>query len=46
MSLEVNTILTAAACYLLGLATNWAEIQMKRRIYRNRRRRLAKMKYA
>lgn len=46
MSFEINTILTACAAYLLGLATNWADIQMRRRIYRNRRRKLAKMKYA
>jgi len=46
MSYDIQIITAATIGYLLGLTWNWAEMQVKRRMYKNRRRRLAKMKYA
>lgn len=46
MSYDIQIIAAAIIGYLLGLVTQWGEMQVRRRIYKNRRRRLAKMKYA
>jgi len=46
MNTNLQLITAATIGFLLGLTWNWAEMQVKRRIYKNRRRKLAKMKYA
>jgi hypothetical protein len=46
MSDTIQLLTAAATGYLLCLASQWGEMAIKRRIYRNRRRRVAKMKYA
>jgi hypothetical protein len=46
MSYDLQLITAAAISFALGYLSQWAEIKLARRIYKNRRRKLAKMKYA
>jgi hypothetical protein len=46
MTYDLQIITTAIISFALGYLSQWAELKLARRIYKRRRARLAKMKYA
>ena len=46
MTTDLQIITAAIIGFTLGYLSQWAELKLARRIYKNRRRKLAKMKYA